>query len=221
MRKRFMFLFLSLALSAPSLLSASEILPGDLIPKVQASYQGLKDLKASFEQETTIQDFKTAVKYTGELFLKKKDKMKLVYLQPKKEDLYIVGNQITTYLPDQHQAVSGIFSKEQESQLPLRLLSGESILNREFIIKPASGKNASPYRLLLIPRQKDENLEKVEIEIDPSTYLIRELRLYQRNQNTSSFKFSNILINSGLTDQSFSFIAPEGTDIIRPFLPAK
>lgn len=216
-----MFLFLSLALSAPSLLSASEILPGDLIPKVQASYQGLKDLKASFEQETTIQDFKTAVKYTGELFLKKKDKMKLVYLQPKKEDLYIVGNQITTYLPDQHQAVSGIFSKEQESQLPLRLLSGESILNREFIIKPASGKNASPYRLLLIPRQKDENLEKVEIEIDPSTYLIRELRLYQRNQNTSSFKFSNILINSGLTDQSFSFIAPEGTDIIRPFLPAK
>ncbi|MBI3605427.1 MAG: outer membrane lipoprotein carrier protein LolA [Nitrospirae bacterium] len=221
MRKRFMFLFLSLALFAPSLLSASEILPGDLIPKVQASYQGLKDLKASFEQETTIQDFKTTVKYTGELFLKKKDKMKLVYLQPKKEDLYIVGNQIITYLPDQHQAVSGIFSKEQESQLPLRLLSGESILNREFIIKPASGKNASPYRLLLIPRQKDEDLEKVEIEIDPSTYLIRELRLYQRNQNASSFKFSNILINSGLTDQSFSFIAPEGTDIIRPFLPVK
>jgi outer membrane lipoprotein-sorting protein len=165
MRERFLFhfLFLSLALSEPRLLSASETPPGDLIPKVQASYQGLKDLKASFEQETTIQDFKTAVKYTGELFLKKKDKMKLVYLQPKKEDLYIVGKQITTYLPDQHQAVSGIFSKEQESQLPLRLLSGESILSREFVIKPAPGKNASPYRLLLIPRQQDENLEKVMI----------------------------------------------------------
>jgi outer membrane lipoprotein carrier protein len=193
----------------------------ELISKIQAAYEGVNDLTASFEQETVIQDFKTSIKSKGELFLKKKDKMKLAYLQPKKEEILINGKQMTTYLPDQHQAIQGLFSKEQESKLPLRLLSGEAILKNDFEIQSGPDQKKEPFHLLLKPRQKGGDLEKIELEIDPSTYLIKSLRLYQPNQNYSSFRFSNIRINPGIKDSLFRFIPPEGTEVLNPFIPAK
>lgn len=200
--------------------AVGEPLPLDvLISKIQSAYENLKDLQASFEQETVIQDFKTPVKYTGDLFLKKRDKMKLVYRHPKKEELFINGNQLITYLPDQHQAIKGIFSKDQESKLPVRLLSGEAILGKEFKITRQEAKHSTGYELLLIPRQKDENLEKIEVKIDPSTYLIQKLRLVQTNQNSSSFSFSKAQVNPGLKDPLFTFTPPEGTEIIQAFPP--
>ncbi|MHB8481988.1 MAG: LolA family protein [Nitrospiria bacterium] len=217
MIQKLIFIFLLLLLPVQAF---GESLPlAAFISKIQRAYEDLKDLRASFEQETVIQDFKTPVKYSGELFLKRRDKMKLAYLRPKKEELFINGKEMTTYLPDQHQAIKGIFSKEQESKLPVRLLSGEAVLDKEFKISRQEGKNSTAYHLLLIPRQKNENLEKIEVEIDPSTYLIKKLSLYQINQNSSSFSFTNVRLNQGLKDGFFIFTPPEGTEMIEALPP--
>jgi outer membrane lipoprotein carrier protein len=213
--------FFSAILFYPGSAESGDLPAEELIAKIQAAYEGVNDLTASFDQETVIQGFKTPIKSKGELFLKKKDKMKLAYRQPKKEEILINGKQMITYLPDQHQAIQGIFSKEEESRLPLRLLSGEAILKNEFEIQSSPGQRKKPFHLLLTPRQKEGNLEKIELEVDPSTYLIKSLLLYQPNQNYSSFRFSNIRINPGIKESLFHFIPPEGTEVLNPFIPTK
>ena len=192
-----------------------------LVSKIQKSYEAVNDLTATFEQETVIQDFKTSIKSQGNFLLKKKDKMRLSYLKPKKEEILINGTTMITYLPDEHQAIQGLFSKTQESKLPLRLLSGEAILKNEFDIRLDSDQSPNLYRLLLKPFQIDPNLEKILIEIDPVTFLIKNLWIYQSNDNYSSFRFSHVQINTGIKETLFQFTPPEGTDVIKPFGSAK
>ena len=146
--------------------------------------------------------------------------MKLVYRHPKKEELFVNGNQLINYLPDRHQAIKGIFSKDQESKLPVRLLSGEAILGKEFNIFRQEAKESTGYELLFTPRQKDENLEKIEVKIDPATYLIQKLRLFQINKNSTSFSFSKVQVNQGIKDPLFTFTPPEGTEVIQAFTPS-
>ncbi|MBI1823139.1 MAG: outer membrane lipoprotein carrier protein LolA [Nitrospirae bacterium] len=201
------FLFLKTGLANDSALEA-------LLSHIQDTYNVVTDITASFEQETTLQEFKTSIKSSGNLYLKKKDKMKLAYNHPRKEMILINGREIMTFLPDEHQAVKGIFSKEQESRLPMRLLSGEAILKDEFQIHWDPRHSNTRILLLLIPLQKDSPLEKVELEIDPVTFLIKQMKLFQENQNTSLFIFSNVRINRGIKESFFLFTPPEGTEIL-------
>jgi outer membrane lipoprotein carrier protein len=211
---RLLNLMFLLSLLLPDRLLAEETTLDDLVTRFQETYEGVSDLTASFEQETRLQDFKTEIKSNGTLYLKKKGKMKLAYDQPKKETILINGTEILTYLPERHQAIKGVFSKEQESRLPIRLLSGETLLKKEFQIQWAPGHSPKRILLRLTPLLKESPLEQIELEFDPATFLIKNLKLNQANQNSSFFSFSKVRINRGIKDNFFNFSPPEGTEIL-------
>jgi outer membrane lipoprotein carrier protein len=211
---RFLSLMFLLLLLLPESGLAEDTTLDALIMRFQETYEGVSDLTAAFEQETRLQDFKTEIKSNGTLYLKKKGKMKLAYDQPKKEIILINGTEILTYLPEQHQVIKGVFSKEQESRLPVRLLSGETLLKKEFQIQWAPDRSQKQILLQLTPLLKESPLEQIELEFDPVTFLIRNLKLDQANQNSSFFRFSKVRVNRGIKDNFFNFSPPEGTEIL-------
>ncbi|HXN06365.1 MAG TPA: outer membrane lipoprotein carrier protein LolA [Nitrospiria bacterium] len=216
--KRFILLngtFIAILLFSYSA-DASPLSLEELTAKMQTVYRALTDLKTSFSQETSLAGFKTAIRSEGELWLKKRSKMKLAYLKPKPQEIYINGAEMITYFPEEKQAIQGVFSAGEESKLPLRLLSGEAIFDREFEIRMDPARGGPSYRLVMTPRRKEEELERIEAEVDGVTFLISALRLIQANGNVSTFRFTNVHVNSGLKDSLFTFIVPEGTDLIKP-----
>ena len=69
------------------------------------------------------------------------------------------------------------------------------------------------YLLLLIPLEKNTILNPIQITVDKSKFYILQVNFDDVLGNSTSVKFSNILINNGFSDKMFQFQPPAGVSI--------
>ncbi len=198
-----------------------------LVTRVDARYAQIKDFQADFVQETRIQGFDTPIRSSGRVYLKKPGRLRWDYLEPSVEHIYVHQDQLSMYVPAHNQVLKGSLTMMVSTKAPLRLLQGVGKLAEHFSVAPAGdgekGESGLPL-LTLIPKTlpgspPSSSLVKVVSEIQPRTYLIQSLALYEKNGNVSTFRFSNFKVNKGLDDRVLILNPPEGVVIVEDFLP--
>ncbi|RMH06017.1 MAG: outer membrane lipoprotein carrier protein LolA [Nitrospirae bacterium] len=194
----------------------------ELVRHIEARYAQLQDLQAVFNQETRIEGFETPLTSTGRVYMKKPAFLRWDYLEPSEEYIYVHGDQVEMYTPAHEQILRGSLTSMVSSKAPLQLLQGASRLTDHFEIHPAQdsrGESGLP-RLVLIPRDREHSpVVRIVSEVDPKTYLLKTVTLYEKNGNRSTFRFSQIQTNRGLDDRLFRLIPPEGVVIIEDAIP--
>jgi outer membrane lipoprotein-sorting protein len=68
--------------------------------------------------------------------------------------------------------------------------------------------------LKLVPKKKSEDYESLGIGLDPKTLQIQFLTAVDTQGGRSSFTFSNLKENRGLSDKQFEFRIPRGVDVV-------
>jgi outer membrane lipoprotein carrier protein len=194
----------------------------ELVKKLQARYEQTKDLQADFQQTTRIEGFATPLASGGKMYIKKPGLLRWDYREPDVEEIYVNRNEVMMYVPEHKQVLVGKLTQMAASQAPLQLLQGVAKLDEEFDIEPGKagerGEGGLPL-VTLTPKAADADptrtLTKIVVEVQPKTHYIKSVTIHEVSGNISSFRFSNLKPNSGLSPSVFEFKVPPGVEVVK------
>lgn len=179
----------------------------DKVAAIQKAYEGIKDIKGSFVQKSTIKDLKKTEIYKGQFFIKAK-KMRWEYKGDKQQIVYITGKDIIIYQPQQKQAFKAPFNPSTYGQAPIALLSGLGNIDKEFTIALKDEK------LVLTPKAPMGNITSVELKSSNEGFPIKALTVIDKLGNRVDIDFSDVKTNTNLKNTTFLFKAPDGVAVL-------
>ena len=213
-------LCLILSLLALPCCAFSEELPtvGEITQKLQGTYEKTKDLKADFIQEATIKSIKKTEREEGKVFFKNPKNMLWEYSNPKGKKLVINSQTAWLYLSEEKVAYRQKSESIFQSKFLINFFAGMGKLKDDFVIKYAEPKaydKDGNYLLVLTPREKTAACNSVKLTIDKSNFYILQVSFDDVMGNSTTLKFSNISVNTGLVQKIFQFKPPAGVEVFQ------
>jgi outer membrane lipoprotein carrier protein len=204
------------ALASVWTLEAQNTDPVALAAKVQQRYNGIKDIQGDFVQTYEGGVLRTKSTERGTVAIKRPGKMRFTYLKPEKKEFVSDGNRLYTHLVADKQVIVSPAPGPDQGDIPAMFLAGQSDLARDYTpsFTPLPGAAPGLLTLKLVPRKKSEEYESIGIGVDPKTLQIQFLTAVDTQGGRSSFYFSNLKENRGLTDKQFEFRVPRGVDVV-------
>jgi outer membrane lipoprotein carrier protein len=193
-----------------------------LIDGVDKTFASMKDFQSRF-----IQISKNSVNQTqqdeGLLYLTRDKKMRVEYGKPGKpmDQLWVSnGKTIYVYVPANRQVTKDSVKDSTVEQFPLMFLLGRSGLRQEFKefreLTLADHKPivAGDRTLRLNPKRKAQDIESIEIEVNPGTNLVDRMTIVNSDKTSTDFAFFEIETNRNIPASTFEFIPPEGVRVV-------
>ncbi len=190
----------------------------DCIQAVEQQYAGLQDFCANFEQQTTIGSLQRVETAEGTVCYKKTGKMYWEYKKPTAQQIYLFGDTLWFYLPEDKQAMKNDTAK-LPADITADLFAGTLKIRDKFTvarIQEHSVPGKQGIEIELIPKQPHPNMKRLTLWLDcKKRYIIRSA-LEDEIGNLTVLQFSKFKVNKGISDRMFIFTPPAGVDIFEP-----
>ncbi|PYO00964.1 MAG: hypothetical protein DMD91_09410 [Candidatus Rokuibacteriota bacterium] len=193
------------ALAAPSL--------DEVIRAVESAYGRMTDLKAEFNQTSFNKSLNSTIPAKGAVYLKKGGKLRWEYTEPTRQEIVSDGKKLWVYTPQLNQVNVGD-APEALAGPAGSFLAGLGKVHEHFTVRflnPAQPTDADGNVVLdLTPKQPLPTLSRLILALDPRTWDVRKATIHDQFENTVSMRFTKLAVNSGLSDQLFTFVPPAG-----------
>ena len=192
--------------------------PAALLRCVQARYGALRDLTASFTQESRVASLGRDRTRAGRLFFQAPGRMRWEYDGPEPQLIVADGKQLWFYRPERRQVVVQAVDAAFTRQTPLLFLLGRGDFAAEFTweereLAPGVGGAVS---IALRPRVEAPDLSRLVLEIVGGECRLAGTIVEDAFGNVTHLVFSGERVNTGLDAGLFRFAPPKGTDVVRP-----
>jgi len=187
---------------------------GELAASLQQRYAKVKDFSADFVHSYRGGALRTQVTERGNVLVKKPGKMRWTYTAPEKKTFVSDGVKMYSYIPQDRQVIVSNVPTGDEATTAVMFLAGKGDVTRDFTASYAEGGPAGTWMLKLVPRRAEREYDTLVLALDPATLQIRALTTTDRQGGQSTFTFSNLKENRGLSDKEFAFRIPRGVDVI-------
>lgn len=190
--------------------------PEDLQRALQRRYDLVVDFSADFTHTYEGGLLRTALVEHGTVLVKKPGRMRWNYEEPEQKLYVSDGERLYFYLPEDRQVIIGRLPDTNEATMPALFLAGAGDFAADFTAAYDAVADAPPnsHVLRLTPTKSERNFEFLTLVIDTRSLAIRRLVAYDLQGGISTFFFSNLQENVGLSDRPFTFEIPRGTDVI-------
>jgi outer membrane lipoprotein carrier protein len=189
-----------------------------LVVGVDKTFASMKDFKARFIQ-ISAKPVNQSLQDEGLLYLTKDKKMRVEYQKPEEKLFVSNGKTLFTYVPANRQVNQDPVKDSMVEQIPIMFLLGRSGLRNEFSeIKQLTDRKPlfeGDSILRLIPKKKNQEIESIEIEVNPRTSLIDRMLMNYNDKSSTDFAFFDIEINSNIPASKFEFTPPQGIRVIQ------
>jgi outer membrane lipoprotein carrier protein len=138
------------------------------------------------------------------------------YTKPVGKKLVMNSEKAWLYLKSEKIAYTQKSDNILQSQLLINFFSGTGKFKDDFIVKyaePACRDKDGNYLLVLTPRQKTGLFSALRLTVDKNNFYIRQMSFDDAFGNSTRLNFSNIILNSGLTEKIFRFQPPAGVQV--------
>ena len=184
-----------------------------LIDGIQAKYSRMKGLSADFQQVYTGRDGRT-IRESGHLLLKRPGKARWDYTSPERKLFLSDGKSVYFYVPGERQAAKSSIRASADPQIPFLFLLGRGNLRRDFskieVITDEQPIGAGNRMLRLYPKRAPEDFKQLIVEVDPQSFEVRRLVIFERNGARMDFLLTNMRENYVAADGEFQFNPPPG-----------
>jgi outer membrane lipoprotein carrier protein len=191
----------------------------ELVARVQARYDRTQHLHAQFRQETRLQGFDQVQIGAGEVWILKPGMMRWDYTKPEPQTIVANGDTLWIYLPRDRQVIRDQVNHSLGTRTPALFLAGQAHLTELFSIARAPVQESSEAGLLpleLTPKAGALPHTLVQLGIDPTSYLVKRVRLTDPLGNITTMWFSNIDTEGRVEPSMFQFQVPPGVEVISP-----
>lgn len=195
---------LSLLLVAVNVFSADPALE-----RIQKAYKGIKDIRGSFVQKSSIKDLNRTDTFKGTFMIQIPSRMRWQYSGDARHNTEVIINdeEIIIYQKHEKQAFKNRFDGETYGQAPIALLSGFGNIDKEFNVSVKGEK------LLLKPKKAMGNVVLIEITPSDSEFPIRTMTIIDSRSNRIDITLKDVSINTRLADSVFDFSLPKGVGL--------
>lgn len=205
------FLFLSSALLA----AQGPVDVHALAEKVDQHYDHIKTLEAQFIETYTGAGMTRTE--SGTLVMKKPGKMRWDYDQPRPKLFLTDGNTAYFYVPGEKQVRRTPVKQLNDLRSPLRYLLGKTKLQKEFdglsLAPDVKPLDAGDLVLRGIPQGMQDRIAQTLLEITHDG-LITRISVEELDGSLTEFRFLQQKENVQLPDKRFTFIAPQGVEVV-------
>ena len=194
----------------------------ELAAALQKQYDAIKDFSADFTHAYEGGVLRKQITERGRLLVKKPGKMRWDYSAPEQKQFVSDGVQMYSYLPQDKQVIVSKVPPDDEAGTPTLFLAGKGNLTRDFtpsLTDAPANAPAGSRALKLVPKTKQREYDWLVLVVDPASLSIRGLVTTDAQGGKSSFSFTNLKENVGLTDKEFAFTIPRGVDVITASRP--
>ena len=190
--------------------------PVALAAKIQQRYNAIRDFHGDFVQTYEGGVLRTKTTERGTVTIKRPGRLRFTYTKPERKEFVSDGNRLYTYLVADKQVIVSPAPTAEDGDVPAMFLAGQSDLGRDYTPSFTALPGAAPalLTLQLIPKNKTSEFESLGIGVDPKTLQIQFLTAVDRQGGRSSFVFSNLKENRGISDKEFEFRIPRGVDVV-------
>jgi outer membrane lipoprotein carrier protein len=193
--------------------------PNALARTLQQRYDKVRDFSADFVHTYRGGVLRKQATERGTVTVKKPGRMRWVYTAPEKKTFVSDGSKIYSYIPQDRQVIVSNVPKQDEATTAVMFLAGKGDVTRDFTASygtggPAGAESTKTVALKLVPKRAERDYDALVLFLDPATLQIRGLTTTDPQGGESTFTFSNMKENQGLSDKEFAFRIPRGVDVI-------
>jgi len=187
-----------------------------LAAKVQLRYHAIKDFQGDFVQTYEGGVLRTKTTERGTVAIKRPGRMRFTYTKPERKEVVSDGNRLYTYLVADRQVFVSPAPDPADGSIPALFLAGQSDLSRDYVatFTALPGAATDLITLTLVPRHPHPDYDSLGICVEPKTLQIQFLTALDKQGGRSSFAFTNLKENRGLSDKDFEFRIPRGVDVV-------
>jgi len=209
-------LALALILSINSLARSQPQSLEPLIDGLQNKYSRMRGLDAEFAQTYRGPDGRI-LRESGHLMLKRPGKARWEYTAPEKKVFVSDGKNVYFYVEGEKHATQAPVKQSADPQIPFLFLLGRGNLRRDFSrIETTSDERpvqAGNVVLRLVPRRAPDEFKQLLVEVDPSSYEVKRMVIFEASGARMDFILSNVRENFVAPDNQFVFTPPAGVII--------
>ncbi len=185
----------------------------NVINAIQKRYDATQTFKADFIQKSFLKVMGQTQTAKGKVIIKKPGRMKWDYTAPDPQILISDAKALWLYLPEERQVTKMQIESIYSSNTPALFLAGKGKLTEAFNIGKVT-HNKESIQVELIPKESNDNIDRMTIFADNSSYQIIGSRVYDKLGNQTEMIFTNIMINPDTPDETFRFQVPPGVELI-------
>jgi outer membrane lipoprotein carrier protein len=196
---------------------AAEQTAPELAAALQKRIDGIRDFSTDFTHSYEGGVLRKQITERGHLLVKKPGKMRWDYTAPEQKQFVSDGVKMYSYIPQDKQVIVASVPPEDAATTPALFLAGKGNLMRDFnpsLVAAPAGLPPGTHGLKLVPKARQQDYDWLLLAVDPGTLAIRGLQTIDAQGGKSSFSFTNLKENVGLTDKDFAFKIPRGVDVV-------
>ena len=203
----------------PTAESGQTLALDELVARVQTRYDRTTHLRARFRQETRLQGFDQVQTGEGQVWILKPGMMRWDYTKPERQTIIANGDTLWIYLPEDRQVIRDHINHSLGTRTPALFLAGQARLTDLFTV--AGGPTQGPgegglLQLELTPKGETLPYTQVYLGIDPSSYLVKLVRVVDALGNMTAMWFSDIDTEAAVAPSLFQFQVPPGVEVMAP-----
>src|SRR6202049_4806845 len=207
---------------APSAQSAPPASADAVARDLQKKYDRVTDFSADFVHSYRGGVLKQQATEGGRLLVKKPGKMRWEYTSPEKKLFVSDGVKIYSYVPEDKQVIVSDVPSGDNLTTPVLFLAGKGNLARDFnpsFTDLPPGAAPGSRALKLAPKTAQPDYDWLVVVVDAATLGLRGLVYSDPQGGTSTFLFTNLKENAGMSDKDFDFKVPRGVDVVTDSSP--
>jgi len=189
----------------------------ELAREVQRKYITIKDFAADFVHTYEGGLLRKRLSERGHLLVKKPGRMRWEYAAPNEKLFVSDGVKLYSYIPQDRYVIVSSVPPEDQATTPSLFLAGKGDVARDFaaaLVDLPVGMPPGARALKLVPNSPQREYDWLVLAIDPASLAVRGLVTVDAQGGKSSFSFTNLKENVGLTDTAFIFRIPRGVDVL-------
>ncbi len=186
-----------------------------ILSNLEKQDSSIKDLQADYVQTLTYLSTNEQFQSEGIFKHKKPNYIFLSQISPTKQYTYIDGKHITTYVPDNKQAIVEKWKDVINSDMLLtsvfKFIKNWKVFKKEYIVE-LKEETKVDYSFLVKPINPKENWT-MTITVSRSSSLITSTS-FNNGNFIVDVKLTNYKLNNNYSNDIFKFVAPKNIDVI-------
>ena len=212
--KIILFLICVFVVSGTSPIAGEKMLSlSEIMDKVEKRYDG-PDFSAYFIQESTLKAMDISDVASGSIFVKRPGMMRWEYDKPDRQTITTDGKKLWVYKPDDNQVMIGKAPSFFGDGKGAGFLSDMKLIREKFKASFEKEKSDHDYVIKLLPKEQTVGITKIYLAISKITFKIKKIITLNEYDDETVIELVNSKFNLNLDRSLFSFIVPEGTDVI-------
>lgn len=188
----------------------------EIIDGLQKKYSKMNGLAADFVQVYQSADGKN-IRESGRVLLKRPGKARWQYSSPERKIFVSDGKNIYFHVYGESQATKASIKESADPQIPFLFLLGRGNLRRDFsrieLLNDERAVEAGNKILRLVPSKAPEEFKKLLVEVNPVTFQVKRLVIFERSGARMDFVLNNTQENFIAGENEFRFTPPVGVTI--------